>query len=52
MWRRKLKFKAIVYNAVFEIPLSSAQTVDAFNTGFDTVNLHQHHPTLSPEVLT
>jgi len=27
--------------AVYEIPVSSAETVGAFNMGFDTVNLHR-----------
>ena len=36
--------------AVYEIPVSSAETVGAFNTGFDTVNLHR--PTICQSWLT
>jgi hypothetical protein len=44
LYRRKLNLKAKV-ESNYDIMVSSAQTIVAFNTSVDTVNLHR--PTLS-----
>jgi hypothetical protein len=44
---RKLELKAILESkAVCHILVSSAENMHTFNTGFDTVNLNLHRPTM------
>jgi hypothetical protein len=49
VYRRKLKLKT-KFEAVYDVIVSSVETIGAFNTGFDAVNLHRP-TTVSPHAV-